>query len=468
MQRRHSRLSNDDEAAPSIAPVSISARPGSSGTCGLPIAGDCAMYKHQLSRQHHEERQGLCDVNPEERVVPLPKPNTSRRSSDPITIFSARDSDKSANVASRGILPGHVGGVFTGNVDDTLSQQPNGGNDQRIDGRCEEQMTETGTMTSLGNALEEVLESVDVATELHDRRRSNSRIQDWLGQQIEISSGSKHDRESEVQDQRNKERAEHIIKKLLGVDKGILDHLFRRAALNRAGPLSARTLELKVLERWAELSRRDTESLLRRAVGSSPSATRRTGDAVRNPEISTRDEDLENIPWGVPEEHAKDSTNWNEDFTLTLIFNYLKSQFARTQTDDKVSARVPEEQLERAHKHARTAQPALSPTSLAGSTMTDRTASGTTTCTSTARKLPSLPHETSTRVSSHLRQARHDRNRSRTSRSSSFHTVSLKTGSCSVASIRRSQLGSNFWDLRSLGGASATSRDLGGNWSIYA
>lgn len=416
------------------------------------------MYKHQ---------KPVCAIRDSWQEVPNDAAVTSqaspigvgrRRSSDPITIFSAAATDH--DTSHNGIFPSHVGGVFVGQGSDELSSIPHAlkctGRSVQKGGSVTEKSS-LGSGTSLGLALEEVLESVDQATIQHQRTRSDSRIQDWLGQQSEILSERK--RKCSIEEQKRiKGLTEKIMRDLLRVDKSVLDILFRTRSTTREVEVKAtKELEARIWKRWIELTERDTADL-RSTL--SPKQSDATLASPSTNTIPKRTQGLEKIPWGVPED-SKDEAYWDEELSVAMVFKYLKSCMNRQKTRrESMDATDASDSAQHTKKHLKTTQTS---SNLAQSTVTG---SSTMHTLSTIGPRPSLARLSKTSRNNVLNQ--NDRARSRTSKSSSYRSYSIRTGTCSVASVRRSALGSNFWDLGSIGGGSINSREVGGPWSVYA
>lgn len=419
------------------------------------------MYKHQ---QHlvHSLRESWQDLSNEEPATchEVAKSLANRRGSDPITIFSAGDTDLEA--PHRGILPGHVGGVFAGQGCDEMSTHATTMVQAIEFEEQSDEMIERSSLTSLGSALDEVLESVDQTTAEHERSRSDSRIQDWLGQQSKLH-GERKRKYSLEERKRIKGLTERIMRDLLGIDKSVLDILFRaKSTSHEPGAKLAEEMEVKIWKRWIELTKRDTASLsssLRRPPPPSMAPSLEVPGTRVAPEVRPG---LEKIPWGVPED-SKDDVYWDEELSIPMIFRYLKS-FMSLNSHRPTPAHATEEteSEEHAKKHLKTTQPI--PTQ-SHSTVTSPSTMHTLSTIGPRLTLSRQALSKSARL--HLNNQR-DRSRSRTSRSSSYQAVSLRTGTCSVASVRRSALGSNFWDMGSMGGASISSRDVGGHWSVSA
>lgn len=419
------------------------------------------MYKHQSVRSIRESwQEGVNDD--ESKASPLLKHSVSRRSSEPITIFSAFESEAAS--ASRGILPKHIGGVFTGSGGHGSAGQTNTIAEAKVtDAIRKHAQSESETMTSLGSALDEVLESVDEAAELHQRARSNSRIQDWLGHQSELYTQRRST--SAEEQKRIKVLTERIMRDLLGVDKSVLDILFRaKTSDSDRDSRTAKEVEMRIWKRWIELTQRDTASLTpdhAAKVSTSVPARSSQADRVRSP-TARGTAGLEKIPWGVPEDR-KDDEYWEEPISIPMIFRYLKSCI-KSKSRSREETQTQDNDL-RAAKVAKT--------TASTSTQTVADTDATTTTNASTINVPikppsptALSHQALSRASRVTRRSQAGASRSRTSKSSSLYTLSLRTGTCSVASLRRSALGSNFWDLGSLGGISVNSREVG-NWSVY-
>lgn len=415
------------------------------------------MYKHQpqVVRSLRESWQEI-EVETESTSHQFKKPLAARRASDPITIFSVGDTDLEA--PHRGILPSHVAGVFVGQGYDDSSCHP----DTLITpDRAGKQSEES--LTSLGSALDEVIESVDQTTEHHQRSRSNSRIQDWLGQQSQLLGERK--RKCSVEERKRlKGITERIMRELLGIDKSVLDILFRpKPNPSQTGARLAKELEMKIWKRWIELTERDTASLTS-AFSTSAAVPVPPTVPLAHASGQTRS-GLEKIPWGVPED-AKDDAYWDEELSIPMIFRYIKSYMTRNsryaQSANVTGHGNDIDRDEHIDKHLKATQP--EPTTVQ-STVTGPSTMHTF---STIGPRQTLSRQTLSKSGRLHGLSPRDRSRSRTSRSSSYQALSLRTGTCSVASVRRSALGSNFWDLGSMGGASINSRDVGGHWSVYA
>ena len=366
--------------------------------------------------------------------------------SEPITIFSVAGSDR--NAASGGILPRHDGkGLFHGfRQDDVSLVGPE--LEQRAGSASQADAKTQATATSLGSVLEEVLDSVDAATELHLLHKANSRIEEWLGHQSELHTDRKRP-PSKQQTTRMQAITKSILRDLLGVDKSVLNLLF-----HANDPCSdeqrkiVMDVEARLWRRWKEVTRTDTVSISHRP--------RPVEEAAQSHSQNRRGNTLERIPWGIPEETA-DEEYWNEELSIPMIFRYLKSYFSKPGHSGRG---VGDPSDEDAHapepKHQRTAM----------STST-RTQTATVIAPSIAKALPSHAASQASALRNTARSSMYRsrllRGGSRTSRSSSYKSVSLRTGSCSIASMRPSALGSNFWDIGSLGGTSGH-----GNWSLYA
>lgn len=414
------------------------------------------MYKPQASTQRHlrDSWQEVHGGDIEDRPA-APKSAATRRSSAPITIFSVYE-ELEPVVETRGILPGHVDGVFRGVEQEDSSFR--GPSVMKCQPELEPvELTKSDDLTSLGSVLEEVLESVDAAEQSHHRARSDSRIADWLGEQSSIQTEKKR-KCSEEERQRIKHLTRRILRDLLGVDKAVLEVLFgARLAGDQDGSRAAKEIEMKIWHRWVTLARRDTASLA--SSKTDPRAATAPPATSAAMCFSTRNSVLEKIPWGIPEDPI-DEEYWNEGISLPMVYRFLKSCLMKNKSAPQ-SPGSDDARDERAQKFSKTVQ-----------TDATQTEASTTVTGESTTETPSTvgSFSTSRLAFSHLtrgsrRPTQRSQSRSRTSRSSSFRTAS-HAGSCSVASMRRSALGSNFWDLGSLGGASMNSREVG-NWSVY-
>ena len=262
-----------------------------------------------------------------------------RNHSDTVTVFSECTNDE-LSVNNRAILPVHDGlGQFDASQGDWQRQREE-------EDELQSQAATERTTTSLSSALSKVLHCVQESATQHHRARSNSRITEWLGSthqanlKARVSGEADRSKKRKLEtnlSRRMKQLTVQIMRNLLGIDESIVRVLFDEAKVSEATSESdktetmeaqaARIWEVKMWERWIELTKRDTASIARHCH---PSFTRpsHTGNSTSSPLSSRRKKGykpvLERIPWGVPED-PEDDDYWNEELSMSMLLKYVKS-----------------------------------------------------------------------------------------------------------------------------------------------
>ncbi|KAJ8603456.1 hypothetical protein MRB53_042153 [Persea americana] len=361
------------------------------------------------------------------------RPQSRSCGSDPITVFSNDEID--LNTSSRGILPVHNGqGLFQGQRQVPRTSSVNTVNLHGLDVLS----GDNDTIASLESVLEEVLDSVDAANEIHYRHRSNSRIEEWLGRQSELQA-TVLKRNGRASTTKLEQVTRNILKDILHIDKTVLDIIFQKPKqpCSDAQRQRVRQFEDQVWRRWIEINQKDSLDM---APGST--AKTQTTETMSSAPLK-RSASLERIPWGIPEDNSSEDY-WDEEISIPMIFRYLKSYFGKSEAKENFKNDAADADMSKRRRH------------LSKSVATE-TSSGMHTGTSTINALNTSRNTNYTRIlgPQASRSCIRRSTRSRTSQSSSHRSMSVRTtATCSVASMRRSGLGSNFWDIGSLGGAS--------------
>lgn len=411
------------------------------------------MYKQQAHApdRHHQREQE--DASATATIHPvLARIQPSRRSSDPITLFSNQESEAThpKPAGRQPILP-RVGpsGLFAG-------QSANAVESSLLSSECDGQTT--STRTSLGSALEEVLDSVDQATEDLARVRCQQRITEWLGQQPSSTqhTDKKRRRSDEGEDRRRLRRlSARVLRDLLHLDADCYSLLVKatswrgRQQLSVAQQAHARVMEQQLMGTWTSLTQRDTAMLQSRLQQQRSGPSSFPGEQP----LSTR------VPlWGIPEEQS--SQEEGGPGTLQVLLRYLRSYFEEhaTAASTAPSTAVPES--------------AGSSSSLTGDNAESQQVNRASMHASTVEHSNMLHRTPRPSLSRHALMAARDgsvRGSVQSSCSSSFKTVSLQTGSCSRASHRRPfEQGSHFWEVTSYRSSiqSGGPSHAGGHWVV--
>jgi hypothetical protein len=411
------------------------------------------MYKQQTHApdRHHHHRDEQEEAHADAISASLTKQTRiqpSRRASDPITLFSQNESEALRAQSRQPILP-RLGpsGLFAG-------QLPHATESLLTDDDAQT----TSTRTSLGSALEEVLDSVDQATEDLARVRCQQRITEWLGQQPAMAAaasataatGTTHDnkrRRIDAEDWSHIRRlSARVLRDLLNLDADCYSLLVKattwrgRQRLSVKQQAHARAMEQQLMGTWMALAQRDTATL------SSQLKREPLAGSVAGEPLSTR------VPlWGIPEEQGAQQ----EESSLQVILRYLQNFFGE---------RTESSSLENATSAARVPTTATGSASLASSNLTSlagtqsqqiNRASMTTASTADAPAASSMTQRTPRPIlSRHVMQTRDGsmRGSRQSSCSSSFRSVSLNTASNSRHSLRRHMhetASSHFWEITS-------------------